>query len=242
VHHGGLGLVEYTRHAVTVRDNKIHVNLLVPGLYYVELPGGRKAEVRITTPYPARAEASILAAGVPADISLRLRVPGCVKQPVTRESRDGDRVQITLSGRLGHHVEHCNGGDMLKYGPLVLAPAIYSWQGSDAGVNIAAASEAYVPTGYIPEVMPRGLPVLELPTPDADGLLSLSDLPRPVWMYFDEGQTAPCSVDGAAANVSVKFRDGEQKALRFTPMCYNTSCLSLFDTPIVFSAAEHLQT
>jgi hypothetical protein len=131
---------------------------------------------------------------------------------------------------------------MLKYGPLVLAPAIYSWQGSDAGVNIAAASEAYVPTGYIPEVMPRGLPVLELPTPDADGLLSLSDLPRPVWMYFDEGQTAPCSVDGAAANVSVKFRDGEQKALRFTPMCYNTSCLSLFDTPIVFSAAEHLQT
>ena len=242
VHHGGLGLVESARHAVTVRDNTIHVNLLVPGLYRVALPGGRKAEVRITTPYPARAEASIMAAGVPADISLRLRVPESVKQPVTRESRDGDRVQITLSGRLGHQVEHCNGGVMLKYGPLVLAPAIYSWQGSDNGVNTAAASEVYVPTGYIPEVMPQGLPALGLPAPDEDGLMSFTDLPRPVWMYFDEGENAPCGVEGSAANVLVKFRDGEQKTLRFTPLCYNTSCLSLFDTPIVFGAAEYLQT
>ena len=45
VHHGGLALVEYARHAVTLRDDAIHVNLLVPGRYRVALPGGREAEV-----------------------------------------------------------------------------------------------------------------------------------------------------------------------------------------------------
>ncbi|MBM4143058.1 MAG: hypothetical protein FJ225_05630 [Lentisphaerae bacterium] len=72
----------------------------------------------------------------------------------------------------------------------------------------------------------------------ADGLLALSDLPRPEWMYFDEGATSRCGVEGSAANVTLRFPDGKQKVLRFTPLCYNTSCLSLFDTPIVFGGAE----
>jgi len=124
------------------------------------------------------------------------------------------------------------------YGPLVLAPAIYSWQGEGSGVYTVTTGEAYVPTGYIPAVMPEGLPVLELPAPDADGLLALSDLPRPEWMYFDEGPSAPCGVEGSAANVPVRFRNEEAKMLRFTPLCYNTSNLSLFDTPIVFGKPE----
>jgi hypothetical protein len=242
LHHGGLALVEYARHAVTLRDKTIHINLLVPGRYRLAFPGGGEAEVRITTAYPARTEAFIEAVGVPADTSLRLRVPSCVKQPVVTESRDGDRIRLKLSGRLGHHVKPCHNGVMLHYGPLVLVPAIYSWQGPGNGVYTAANSETYVPTGYIPDVMPRGLPLLQLPSPDADGLLLLSDLPQPEWMYFDEGSTAHCGVQGAAANVSVKFPDGGKKTLRFTPMCYNTSCLSLFDTPIVFSGTEHVET
>ena len=235
LHHGGLALVEYALHAVTLREKTIQVNLLVPGTYRLALPGGREAEVRISTAYPARAEASISAAGVPAEVSLRLRVPGCVRRPVVTETRDNDRVQLRLSGRLGHHVESCHGGALLKYGPLVLAPAIYSWQGEGNGCYSATAGEAHAPTGYIPEAMPSGLPLLDLPAPDADGLLTLSDLPRPVWMYFDEGATSRCGVEGSAANVPVRFSDGNQKVLRFTPLCYNTSCLSLFDTPIVFA-------
>jgi len=86
------------------------------------------------------------------------------------------------------------------------------------------------------------MPVLQLPSPDVDGLLPLSDLPWPTWMFFDEGSTAPCGVAGAAANVSVKFRNGEKQTLRFTPLCYNTSCLSLFDTPIVFGGTKHVET
>jgi hypothetical protein len=235
LHHGGLALVEYARHAVTMRDNTIQVNFLVPGHYRVAVPGGREAEVRITTAYPASPEATISATGVPEGVALRLRVPGCVKQPAVTETRDHDRVQITLAGRLGHHVESCHGGIMLKYGPLVLAPAIYGNVG-----YAATASESHAPKGYIPETMPQGQPVLQLPAPDVDGLLSLSDQPWPDWMYFDEGSTSRCGVEGSAANVDVKFAAGESKTLRFTPMCYNTSCLSLFDTTFVFGGTERV--
>lgn len=237
LHHGGLALVEYARHAVTLHDNAIHVNLLVPGRYRLALRNGQEAEVRITTAYPARAEATIEAVRVPADISLRLRVPTCVKHPVISETRNGDRIRLTLSGRLGHHVEPCHGGVMLKYGPLVLVPAIYSWQPESR-----TSGEAHAPTGYIPDAMPQGLPELLLPLADADGLLTLSELPRPDWMYFDEGQTSRFGVAGSPANVSVSFPGGEKKALRFTPMCYNTSCLSLFDTPIFFGGIERIET
>ncbi|HOE67080.1 MAG TPA: hypothetical protein PLO62_11205 [Candidatus Hydrogenedentes bacterium] len=198
------------------------------------LPEGKEAEIRITTTYPSRAEATIMASGVPGNISLRLRVPGCVRQAIVAETRDNDRVRLTLSGRLGHHVAPCHGGAMLKYGPLVLAPAIYSWQGEGNGCHAASVSETHAPAGYIPDSMPGGLPRLELPEPDADGLLSLSDQPRPDWMYFDEGATSRCGVEGSAANVPIAFPNGNRKVLRFTPLCYNTSCLSLFDTPIVF--------
>jgi hypothetical protein len=59
-------------------------------------------------------------------------------------------------------------------------------------------------------------------------------------MYFDEGATSRCGVAGSAANVSVRFRDRQEKRLRFTPLCYNTSCLSLFDTPVVFGGTEQV--
>ncbi len=238
LHTGGKAFVEYARHAVTRRGNTIHINLLVPGFYRVAMPGGQEAHVRITTAYPARAETAISATGVPEGVALRLRVPGCVKQPAVTETRDHDRVQITLAGRLGHHVEPCHGGIMLKYGPLVLAPAIYDWQGEGNGWYAATVGESHVPTGYIPESMPRRLPLLDTPAPDADGLLTLADQPRPDWMYFDEGATSRCGVEGSAANVTLKFPDGKEKVLRFTPLCYNTSCLSLFDTPIVFGGPE----
>lgn len=235
--HGGMALARYARNAVTLKDNTIHVNLLVPGRYRLSLPGGQEAQVRITTVYPARAEAIIEAAGVPATISLRLRVPSCVKHPVVTEERDGDRVRLKFSGRLGHYVEACPGGIMLKYGPLVLAPAIYSWQSEER-----TPGEAYVPSGYIPDVMPQGLPALQLPSADADGLLALSELPLPEWTYFEDGLTARCGVPGSPANVLVKFPDGRKLTLRFTPLCYNTSNLSLFDTPILFSGTEHVGT
>ena len=49
LHHGGLALVEYARHAVTLREDAIQVNLLVPGAYRLALPGGSEAQVRVST-------------------------------------------------------------------------------------------------------------------------------------------------------------------------------------------------
>lgn len=39
--------------------------------------------------------------------------------------------------------------------------------------------------------------------------------------------------------MTVRLPNGNKKTLRFTPLCYNTSCMSLFDTPFVFGAPEH---
>ena len=36
--------------------------------------------------------------------------------------------------------------------------------------------------------------------------------------------------------------DGKERTLRFTPMCYNTSTLSFFETPVVFGAAATAKT
>ena len=232
LHHGGLALVEYARHAVTLRDKAIQVNLLVPGRYRLALPGGQEAEVRIATAYPARAEAFIEAAPVPADFSLRLRVPACVKHPVVTESREGGRVRLKFSGRIGHHIEPCHGGVMLKYGPLVLAPAVYSWQAEERTYG-----DSHAPAGYIPDAMPSGLPTLNVPPADADGLLTLTEQPYPEWMYFEDGQTTRCGVPGSPANVPVLFPGGKERTLRFTPLCYNTSNLSLFETPVVFGGS-----
>ena len=57
VHNGGLAFTEYARQAVTWRDGAIHVNLLVPGTYRLEMPGGTETEVKISTTFPATADA-----------------------------------------------------------------------------------------------------------------------------------------------------------------------------------------
>lgn len=236
LHHSGVGLVEYARHAVTLRDRVIDVNLLVPGHYRLALPGGREAEVRVSTAYPGRAEATIEAVGVPADTSLRLRVPACVKHPVVAASREGDRARLRFSGRIGHHVETCHGGVMLKYGPLILAPAIYSWQADEKTYG-----DSNLSAGYVPDVTLCGLPTLKVPPADADGLLTLTEQPFPEWMYFEDGVTSRCGVPGSPANVAVVFPGGKERTLRFTPLCYNTSTLSLFETPVVFGGSRTVE-
>ena len=229
LHNAGLALAEAARQAVTWRDGTIHVNLLIPGTYRLRLPGRADAEVRILTSYPAAADTVIEATRVPADVKVRLRVPTCVRRHEIHETREGDTVRLRLTGVLGHHVQECSRGRMLYFGPLVLVPSCCNWSGS-----ITADERANVPTGYIPDEMPQGLPELQPGAADADGLLHLSDQPLPDWTYFDEGPGARCAVQGSAANVPVKFPGGEVRTLRFVPECYFTSCLALHETPIVF--------
>ena len=186
--------------------------------------------MRIATLYPAAADTVIEASGVRADVKLKVRIPGCVKQPLLSETRRGDTVRVSLKGRLGHRIERCEAGVMLMYGPLVLAPTIYSRRTIDPQVRAAA------PEGYIPGTLPPGTPVL-LPgdAADADGFLKLSRDPVPEWSYYEEGPGARTWVEGSAVNVPVKLSDGTRKDLRFSPLCYSTSCLVVNEVPIVMS-------
>jgi hypothetical protein len=238
LHNGGLALSEYARHTVTLQDKTIHINQLVPGEFRLPIPGKQDAEVLILTSYPATAETVIEARHVPENFKIRLRVPSCVKRSAVSEQRNGDTVVVRMKGLLGHHIEQSGHGKMIYYGPLVLAPFGFN---SSGGSTASQSERANVPKGYIPDDMPEGLPELQVGEADADGLLHLSDQPLPIWTYCDEGGPgARCAVPGSVANIPVLFPDGQTRSLRFVPECYFTSCLALWETPIVFSVTESI--
>jgi hypothetical protein len=142
---------------------------------------------------------------------------------------------LRLKGKIGHRIEDCRPGVLLTYGPLVLAPSTYGWNLS----RPQAAADAAVPAGYIPQSLPAGTPAIRLPgKPDADGFVHFAPTPLPEWSYFDAGPGARCWVEGAAVGVPLKFPSGEIRMLRFTPLCSNTSNLTLCETPLVFRSAE----
>lgn len=234
LHNAGMAMSELARHVVTFREGAIHVNFLFPGQFEVPLPGGATAKVTIATPYPARAEATIVAENVPADMDVHLRIPDCVRKGEVTPNRDGRKLQLAFKGKLGHRVEQCNPGVMLTYGPLVLVPATYRWE----GLKQASDNEKHLPEGYMPESLPKGTPILQLDrNADADGFVGLEPGPLPEWTYVDYGPVSRTWVEGAEATVPVKFPNGNVKPLRFTPECYNTSCLAWFETPVVFHDA-----
>ncbi|MHB9077871.1 MAG: hypothetical protein ACYC3X_10285 [Pirellulaceae bacterium] len=119
----------------------------------------------------------------------------------------------------------------------LLVPATFSWNLSTP----RSAADAAVPAGYIPQSLPVGVPSIRLPgqpDTDTDGFVHFPASPLPEWSYFQEGPGAPCWVEGAAVGVALAFPDGPTKTLRFTPLCYNTSNLTLCETPLVFQSAE----
>ncbi len=235
VHEAGMAMTEYARHAVTLREGAVRVNLLVPGKFELRLPGGNTAEVTIATRWPAAAEATITAKGLAADVPVLLRTPGCVVAPKVDQTREGDVSRVVFTGKIGHRLADCQPGTMVMYGPLVLAPSTYGW-------NLARAQNAAdsaVPPGYIPESLPAGTPSIEPESPaDSEGFVHFAAKPLPEWSYFDEGPGARCWVEGAAVNVPLKFPNGETKAVRFSPLCFNTSNLTLCETPLVFRPRE----
>ena len=124
---------------------------------------------------------------------------------------------------------------ILTYGPLVLVPATWPWG--------PAAQQGLGNTATAGGSLPAGVPAIKLDGPaDADGFVHLPlcppERPLPEWSYFDEGPGAPTWVAGSAVEVRLKFSGSDVRPVRFTPMCYNTSNLSLFETPVVFRDVE----
>ena len=72
----------------------------------------------------------------------------------------------------------------------------------------------------------------------SDGFVHLRGGPLPEWSYFDEGSGARMWVEGAAVVVPLKIPGAGERTVRFTPMCYNTSNLTLCETPVVFRGVE----
>jgi hypothetical protein len=235
LHNGGMALSQYARHAVTYREGAICVNLLVPGRFEVPLPGGRWAAVKIETNYPTRAEATIEAENVPADVSVRLRVPTFVRKPDVRQTRTDGQVRVAFHGELRHRIEQCRPGVIVTYGPLVLVPDRWNPNPSEH----QAADNAAPPVGYVPRAVLSGAPTIKLDgPPDAEGFVLLPTCPGerrlPDWSCFDEGPGAPTWIEGAAVEAQLKFPLGSVLSQRLVPMCYFTSVVLLSATPVVF--------
>lgn len=235
----GMAMAHYARHTATFIDDTIHINFLTPGRFELPLPGGRWARIRIESKYPHRAEASIVAEHVPPDIHIKVRVPSCVIDAVVNEDRNGDLVNLSLHGRIGHRIEPCHPGVMVTYGPLIVAPG----RGADYSSQKASSFSDGIPAGYTPKSLPPGIAKIKLDSPpDDDGFVRLPlcppERPLPTWSYYDEGPGARTWVEGAAVEVKLKYDDGKIVPVRFAPMCFSTSCLSLFETPVVFQDIE----
>lgn len=235
---GGYAMSEYARHTVTFRNDTIHVNFLMPGEFSVLLTGDKWAKVTIKTTYPSKAEATIEAENIPENILLKVRVPSCVKNPQVNQSRTGNKVKVAFNGKIGHRIEQTNPGVILTYGPLVLVPP----KGVGVGSKSSPSADG-IPDGYVPQSIPDGIPAIKLENlPDEDGFVSLplcpAERPLPTWSYFDEGPGSRTWVDGAAVEVRLKYSDGSILPTRFVPMCFSTSCMSLFETPVVFQGVE----
>lgn len=236
---GGMAMAEYARHSVTFRDNTIRVNFLTAGDFEIPLPGDKKARITIQTLYPGKAEAVIEAENIPENITLKVRIPAWVKNPQIDEIRKGSKLKIIFSGRIGHRIEQAHPGVILTFGPLILVPP----KGVSVGNKLTGKSSDGIPEGYVPQSIPEGIPSIKLDAPaDADGFLTLPlcppDRPLPTWSYFDEGPGSRTWVEGAAVEVRLRYPDGAVLPSRFVPMCFSTSCMSMFETPVVFKDVE----
>ena len=230
LHHCGMAMTEYARHAVSLRGDTVSVNLLVPGEFTLRTPAGGDIQVTVATGFPVSATTRVTARNLPPELKLALRLPDCVRDAQLTETRTGTTAELTLTGDLGHHVEDTPGGIVLRYGPLVLAPMFHYWntqgKAGEDGTN--------VPDGYIPRTLPAGVPRLLVGEPDARGFVSLPTGPIPEWSYVEEGPDMDLAVPGAAAMVPVQFPGGEEASLHFCPICQLTSNMTYNETPIIF--------
>jgi len=218
----GLAITEFARHAVTMRDGKLHVNFFVPGQYKIMTDKG-EVEVSITTRYPTKAYTIIKIAGTKEDAEVR--VPYFIKGYECRRDEDALGYTLHINGRMGHYSEMRQGRRIMKYGPMVIAPMTYFWDHSKP-----EEEESTVPDGYQHERMMAAYCKLALPEPNEDGFYNLSKEPVPMWIIFEEGEMSNFpGGEVAAVNVPCAFPNGETKQLYFQPLFTVTSNLTLMD-------------
>ncbi|MEA4890507.1 MAG: glycoside hydrolase family 127 protein [Clostridiaceae bacterium] len=232
VHNCGISIIEYANHAVTLRDNYIKVNLLVPGKYCFEIDG-KKVTVTITARYPEKADALIFLTGACQGLELDVRIPAGIRNgKVSKTVMPGGGLRFTLSGDIGYYIETTPHGSVLKYGPLVMVPLRYM---SKSEVVYDDFSKSAAPEGYVPDIMPTDRPVI-VPVKEKDdaGFFVYSQEPWPVWQCYEEGILSPLAYGELSVNVPLYYPDGQIRLTRFYPEWLSSTSLVGFDLPLVF--------
>ena len=145
--------------------------------------------------------------------------------PESKLNSGADRLFNGLTGDK-HHLEFCGliAGEiktiMYAHASPFMATlrglqiaALYtgdsSWNEKPEFYRQKIINEHYeMPDGCVGEVFPRG--------------------------FRNEGPGAELRVENASVNVPVKFDNGKEIALRFWPLCYITSNMTYYDTPVIF--------
>jgi hypothetical protein len=228
---GGLCITEVARHTVTVKNGQLKLNFIFPGRYTVPSEHGN-ITVTVTTGYPVKAKTHIAVEGTKEDISIR--IPKFIKDFSCVRTETDFGYRLDINGIMGHYVEKRGDGYTIKYGPLMLAPMIYSWN-----MVTEIPVENTVPDGYTHDSVPNYKYSLVLGKPDKNGFLEFNHDPLPCWSVFEEGELAGISGgEVAAVHIPVRFADGSTRDMYFQPLCSATSNLTLMDIPTVFDISE----
>lgn len=219
-----LALAEVARHTVTKIGDQIRINFLIPGTYTLN-----GVTVRIATGWPKSVDTIITIEGCQMDQSVRVRMPETVTQGTETRTQDGSGITIKLSGRIGYTIGDFCDKHFLRYGPLILAPSNYTWEG------ITNPEDNAIPGGYVSTSFPSMDFTLCLPEKDAHGFYSFKHDPPPIWTYFEEGPNSRTAVGRTSVNADIRFENGVRHTVRFWPLCENISTLTFYRTPILFN-------
>jgi len=227
----GMCLAELARHVVTVKEDRLKLNFFIPGRYTVPTANG-EITVTVTTGYPTKAETIVKVTGTKEDPDIR--VPGFIKGFTCRRVETPFGYDLYLDGRMGHYTEKHKRGTVVKYGPLVIAPMIYRWEGSEGSTESTT-----VPSGYTHDSIQGNGFSLVLGKPDEDGFYALQHDPLPDWSVFEEGEMAGIAGgEAATARIPVVLPDGKTRELLLQPLCSATSNLTLMDVVVDFDVEQ----
>ncbi len=226
----GLAICEFAEHAVQLTEEGIQIRFPVPGVYHLR-NGSHDITVTLTSEYPATYEVLAQVTGDDT-IPVSFRIPYYLKNAVVKTYQGPKGRSFHLQGDIGHYYEQRDGSTVVKYGPLMLVPMIYS----DIEQSLAAAAST-IPEGYIREKVADAekLTIIR-EKEDENGFVQVAagdDLP--FWMVFDDGIGSPTGTGKrATANIRIRCADGTEKTLCFHPLCYATANLTLNTFPMNF--------
>ncbi|MFA6716255.1 MAG: beta-L-arabinofuranosidase domain-containing protein [Victivallaceae bacterium] len=229
VHNGGLALVKYADHVVSLQNNIIKINFLVPG-HYELVNNGQTISIDITTGYPETYHAIILVKGAPNSMDVKIRQSSFVRNiKLDKQQLPGNRDRYILNGDMGYYLERVENGVILKYGPLVMAPLQYAPPQKDTDNPSGVEVE-----GIVPDFRADYPAIIPPEKKDDAGFLVFDNERNMGWICFEEGPRSRMTYGCLSVNVPLRFPEGTTKVMRFYPELSKTTIMKEAYFPIVF--------